>query len=254
MFAVRMTTYDYQNNHNAILKTAVDILRFTYSLESATKKKLLNLNTHLEHIRPVSPKSIVWERISFNRKNNHYKQALRFAQLIIENCNPDVQAGKNDILAFLFDMNTLFEQYIAKQCIRASKQVENLKIGIQESKKFWENKYIQPDLVFAFDEENVVADTKWKLAQTNNPSSADLKQIYVYSIYWQARVSFLIYPSQSKPADAKPFRKPDPSEDCKHSTGILPINIFKGDELNTDIGDDIIKAIKRGLSQKETAQ
>lgn len=245
---VRMTTYDYQNLYNAILKTAIDILRKTYSLQKSTSDELDNLYLYLENVKPISAKSIKWHHLSYNRKNNHYKKALDLARLIIENSNPEIQAGKNEILAFLFDMNKLFEDFVARQCLRASKEMTDVEVRIQNSKPFWQSQTIRPDLVFQMGSENRIADTKWKLPD-NQPSSEDLKQMYVYNIYWQSRMAFLIYPSQTGEqkitADDVPFKETKQLKNFPHGVAMLPIHLFKKNELNREIGKDIITEIEK---------
>lgn len=243
---VRMSTYDYQNIYNGILKTAINILRATFLGNKSTNEQLQNLDIHFEEIKPVAPRTIDWDRITYNRKNSHYKKAVNISRLIIENCNPDIQAGKNDILAFLFDMNKLFETFIAKQCVKASKEETELLVVSQNSKSFWKRQTIRPDLFFKCNNHNIIADTKWKLIQTK-PSSDDLKQMYVYNIYWQSCISFLIYPSQSSSEENKiinNFASTELLHNFEHGIVILPINLFKENQINTEIGKDIINVIK----------
>lgn len=252
---VRMSTYDYQNIYNAILKTAITILRSTYFLQKSTYDELNNLNLFLENIKSIAAKKIEWSYLSYNRKNDHYKKALNLARLIIENSTPEIRAGKNEIIAFLFDMNKLFEKFIAKQCLRASKEMTDVKVHSQNKKTFWKSQTIKPDLVFQLNKENRIADTKWKLVKSE-PSSEDLRQMYVYNIYWQSCMAFLIYPSQEIGEEnfvTDNFKNPTQwLENFQHGVAILPVNIFKEDginkengiELNKNIGRDIIETIE----------
>lgn len=70
----------------------------------------------------------------------------------------------------------------------------------QLSEKFWENKSIRPDIVLKKrnseeNQLNIVLDTKWKVMHDNNPSDADLKQMYAYNHYFSCSKSYLLYPN-----------------------------------------------------------
>jgi 5-methylcytosine-specific restriction endonuclease McrBC regulatory subunit McrC len=51
------------------------------------------------------------EASPFYRKEKANRKALNLARLIIENDNPVLNQGKNNINALIFDMNALFEKY-----------------------------------------------------------------------------------------------------------------------------------------------
>ena len=75
----------------------------------------------------------------------------------------------------------------------------NYTILSQRSKNFWDSKIVKPDIVLIkkSTDETYIIDTKWKIIDNNKPSDADLKQMYVYNMYWDANRSMLLYPTNT---------------------------------------------------------
>tara|TARA_B110000902_G_scaffold105351_1_gene124569 strand:+ start:282 stop:797 length:516 start_codon:yes stop_codon:yes gene_type:complete len=127
--------------------------------------------------------------------------------MIILNYSPDIRSGQENMLTLLFDMNKLWEEYVYRMLLRTKE--DNLTVSFQNKQVFWEGRTIRPDLVLirknANNEcETFVIDTKWKVldAAKPKPSDNDLKQMYVYNLYWNAKRSMLLYPN-SKGIDEK---------------------------------------------------
>lgn len=89
--------------------------------------------------------------------------------------------------------NIQWERFIFKQLQKKQKQGKYT-ISYQNSKKFWNKKLIRPDLILEKDGETYVIDTKWKILSSLKPADDDLKQMFVYNLYWEASKSILLYP------------------------------------------------------------
>lgn len=138
-----------------------------------------------------------FDKLVYNRKNQHYKKALEISKLILLQCHPDVAKGKNHVLALMFDMNLLWEQFIFVT-LRKLRRTE-LKINAQTSKFFWRpdqgrRSTIVSDILIQNDGECIILDTKWKNLGNYNPSPEDLRQMYVYHDYYDAKKVALVYP------------------------------------------------------------
>ena len=93
-------------------------------------------------------------------------------------------------------MNKLYEEYVFR-CLK--KELSKLDIEVKrEIKKFWEDKIIKPDIVITKDGKSFILDTKWKDIAKHDVSDSDLKQMFVYNLYWDCEESILLYPNSSK--------------------------------------------------------
>lgn len=197
-FFTRHETYDFDILLNRIIKTALLIL-LRVSIPSRLKirvnKILLNFETVSNAV--ITEKDL--DNIHFSRKSDMYRDAIKIAKLIIQSYNPDIKQGNENILALLFDMNNLYEEYIYQILkIEAGKYADlNLKVSAQKRKRFWESRSIKPDLLIEYEDptpKKIIIDTKWKLLKDPYPSDPDLKQMFAYNLYFEASRSILLYP------------------------------------------------------------
>lgn len=136
-----------------------------------------------------------FDKISFNRKNQAYQTVIALARLIILNFSPNVKSGNEQMLAIMFDMNDLWEKYVFT---KLQQQANNQwLVKGQDSKRFWEYKTIRPDIVLQHiaSGHTIIIDTKWKNYAYDRISMDDLRQIYVYNEFWEAKLGMLLYPS-----------------------------------------------------------
>lgn len=191
--------YDQDNLMNQILYRALVILdRITNS--SFIKDRLARIRLDFPEVKEVAIQAHHFERLTENRKTVHYKEALKIARMIILNYSPDIKGGREDMLALLFDMNKLWEEYIYRVLLR--NKPDDVQISFQNSKTFWQgdrfSKTIRPDLVITKGSEIFIIDTKWKVIDSLKPDDDDLKQIFSYNLYWKSYHGILLYPGTPK--------------------------------------------------------
>ncbi|WP_172914990.1 McrC family protein [Capnocytophaga canis] len=182
----------YDKNHllHQILYRGLCILK-TF-VNDALKDKLSRLLFEFQEIENIEIGEKHFRKIVINRKNSDYQKAIDIAKVIILNYSPSLNYGSEHLLTLLFDMNTLWEEYIFR--ILQKHKTDEMQLSFQNSDKFWENKSIRPDIVLKTNQETFVIDTKWKIIEANNPSDEDLKQIFVYNLHWKAEKALLLYP------------------------------------------------------------
>lgn len=182
----------YDRNHliHQILLRALIILDNLVS--SYLKDRINRLSLHFEDINKVNISKSHFDKLITNRKNLHYDKALKIAKMIILNYSPSLNSGSNNMIALLFDMNKLWEEFIYRTLLKNVS--EEYEISYQNSEYFWEQKTIRPDIVISTKNETYVIDTKWKIVENYDPSDNDLKQMFTYNLHWKAEKSILLYP------------------------------------------------------------
>lgn len=215
-FFTEHQVYDYNHKVNQILDKALDVLEHLPN-SSVYLDRILRLKMAFPELNDLHVNEATFSRLKLNRKTEHYSRAIQLAKLIILNYSPDIQGGKEDVLAILFDMNELWERYVFKM-LQKEQSEHDFRVSYQNRKKFWNNKLIKPDIVVEYKDETLVIDTKWKLVDTNKPSDADLKQMYAYNMYWESNRSMLLYPtSKDVNTDFGKFHVGSPNENSEEN-------------------------------------
>lgn len=197
-FYTRHQVYDKNNIYNQILFKALN------TIPCITSNPLLNdrlycLFFSFPELDDILVTASTFSNLVFDRKSSAYEEAITIAAMILLNYRPDIQNGQNNVLAILFDMNDLWEEYVYRQLLRFCPSP--MQIIPQAYKKVWEregnsivSKGIKPDIVLENANETLIIDTKWKLPEDDIPSDADLKQMFMYNEYWDNANSILFYP------------------------------------------------------------
>lgn len=164
---------------------------------SGLKDKALRLSMNFPEMKPIQIPRFRFKQISFSRKTLPYQRAIQLAKMIILNYSPDIAYGQENLLALLFDMNKLWEEYIYRMLIRDI--LEGYEVIYQDGQRFWESRMIRPDIVIRYPNETgktetFVIDTKWRIPVNNQPTDDELKQMYAYNMFWEAPKSILLYP------------------------------------------------------------
>ena len=182
----------YDKNHllHQILYKGLLVLK-TF-VNDSLKDKLNRLLFEFQDFENINIQKKHFDKIIIDRKNNDYQKAIDIAKIIILNYSPSLNYGSDNLLTLLFDMKTLWEEYIFR--ILQKHKTDEIEVSFQNSDKFWENKRIRPDIVLKIKDETFVIDTKWKIIEANNPSDDDLKQMFVYNLHWKAEKTLLLYP------------------------------------------------------------
>lgn len=191
------------------------ILRFTLRLlmpwtrSSKTRKQLSELLMHFDGIRDVPITLQSFNSLTSDRINQRFQPVLEQCRLFIAAIKPDVLAGSTPLFSLLFDMNWLFEAWVAEKLkpwahqqgwhLRTQGPRRYLAIREGDSPQF----QLIPDIVFVDDNEvpKLIADTKWKLLNENDRklgvSNSDIYQLYAYAGRYEVPHLQLIYPAQA---------------------------------------------------------
>lgn len=230
----------YDNDHliHQILNQALEIVS-TLSKGNYLYSKCKNVQLDFPEVKTIKANETTFVKVSKSRKTAPYDTALTIARLIILNYAPNVSSGSEKMLALLFDMNSLWEEYIL---IRLKQTEKEISVYGQQSITFWDGISIRPDIVIKKGEETFIIDTKWKNIKNGTPSTDDLRQMYVYNDYWRSYSAMLLYPSRKSNFTGFIDFEKNNSKINQHRCGLGKISIFKEGEavLNDKIGDEIL--------------
>ena len=199
-FYVRHTTYDVEHTFHFILYKALKLLN-QINTNNSLNGRIGSLLLNFPEMPDMKVSDATFEKLIYNRKNLHYQKAIEIAKLLLLQYHPDVSKGRNHILALMFDMNLLWEQFIYVSLKKNRGDFSVVKA--QTSKYFWKPENgrrtsMKPDIYIETSAgKKIVLDTKWKNLNGYNPSPDDLRQMYVYHEYFSAEKVALVYPSDT---------------------------------------------------------
>lgn len=196
-FFVKYTHYQVDHTIHQILFKALKVLN-QLNTNATFKSRIGALLLNFPEVKDIKVNAATFEKLVYDRKNEHYEKALQVAEMILMNFHPDVTKGRKKVLALMFDMNVLWEKFIYT-VLRKNLKDHHVKTNV--SKGFWQPKegnssYLRPDIFLEHKDNNnkVVLDTKWKNIGNSNPSIGDLRQMYTYHHYYNATKVALVYP------------------------------------------------------------
>lgn len=161
-----------------------------------------HLKTDFPEVSDCIVTTKTFERLTYDRKAERFKEAILISKMLLLNYRPDIKGGSENVIAILFDMNKLWEEFVYRR-LKKEETIFNITVHRQQSANFWKadgsyrSKTIRPDIVIKHADETIVLDTKWKILQDLTPSDEDLKQMFVYNLYWDCDRSVLSYPASS---------------------------------------------------------
>jgi 5-methylcytosine-specific restriction enzyme subunit McrC len=226
-FYTHFTAYDVVHPLHQILYKTISLLKqinTNPSLYSRIGALLLNF----PEMTDIKVSEASFNKIIFNRKSLAYKRAIEIAKMILLQYHPDINKGKNDVLALMFDMNKLWEQFVYVSLKKY--EPTSYSITTQTSKNFWKpingrKTTMRPDIViYKGNKEYLVLDTKWKNLNGYNPSPDDLRQLYVYHHYYNAKKVALVYPGNFENRNGLYFEPNDSLSDKVCSILTLEVN------------------------------
>lgn len=207
-FYTEAAEYTRQNIYNEILLEAIRITSV-----KAQSGLMRSKAKELELSFPDWPKQRIneskFDKLSFDRKSEPYKPSLSLAKLIVLELNPQLQAGSENVMAIFFDMNELFERYVAYELrkvipsefeLLTQRPQMDLLVKADNTSLF----KMKPDITIRkvkTHEIVAVYDTKWKSLDAVDKklgvSQSDLYQMYTYAEAYECNTISLIYPDWS---------------------------------------------------------
>lgn len=226
----KTTTYDHNHLIHTVLMNALEIIEFT-TTSQPLKRRAKALKIEFPDNIEMKLNIHKLEQIELNRHTKRYQEALNLAKLIIKSYSPDISFGKCPVLAFMFDMNHLYEEFIFKISRSVAREMGG--DAFRRRNIFWETKCIKPDIIVELPNQKIILDTKWKMLDGDMPSDADLKQMFVYSEQFNTISTYLIYPFVSNLS--------------LENNGVFHNSCNRCVPVGLPIEDDLIRPIKNKL-------
>ncbi|KFC22497.1 McrC family protein [Epilithonimonas lactis] len=232
--------YDKDHLIHQILGQALEIIS-TLSKGNYLYSKCKTVQLDFPEVKSIKANENTFTKVPKSRKTAPYENALAIARLIILNYAPNISSGSEKMLALLFDMNSLWEEYVLVRLKQAC-QDNDITVYGQNSKPFWNSITIRPDIILKKNSKVVlIIDTKWKNIDNSKPSTQDLRQMYVYNDYWDSSRSLLLYPSQNAELNNESFVLFD---DKIHSCSLGKITVInKLGDLDSNIAQSILNLV-----------
>jgi 5-methylcytosine-specific restriction enzyme subunit McrC len=224
-FYVRHTVYDVEHKLHLILYKTICLLK-QLNTNQGLHSRIGALLLHFPEMPPLKVTEATFSTLPFSRKTQSYKTAISIARMLLLHYHPDVSQGRNNVLALMFDMNLLWEQFVYVSLRKNA----SMTVTAQSSRHFWESdtgtlSKMRPDIWIQKGEESFVLDTKWKNLNGKNPSPEDLRQMYVYHEYYSAKKVALVYPGSEKEATKGIFISPHENIKSEKECSIISISV-----------------------------
>lgn len=191
---------------NQIMKAAV--VRLTRVARTASnQRRLRELAFAYAEIADMPTSTLNWDLVVLDRTNNRWRQLLSLARLLIGGRFQTTSAGGSDGFSLLFEMNTLFEEYVARMLKRAMVGTD-LRVVTQGGRLYCletDNRrglfQTRPDILVKRGDDVVqIIDTKWKriAIRVDDPkqgvSQSDVYQMMAYGQLYKCDRLTLLYP------------------------------------------------------------
>ena len=211
-FYVADTTYDRLHPLNQILRQALQ-LAWRLAVQPDLRNRLAELNLRFPALPELRITPGLFDRLRYDRRTEAYRPAMGIARLLLLNFHPDLQSGRNDVLALLFNMNQLWEGFLRHSLRRYLPEGYT----VHESGKvtYWTGSgpiggaVLKPDIMIQREGKLVaILDAKWK--RHERPGASDLQQLFTYSRHFSERGGLehvervaLVYPGEGAGGGAR---------------------------------------------------
>jgi 5-methylcytosine-specific restriction endonuclease McrBC regulatory subunit McrC len=205
--------------------------------------------------------------VHLHAQNRHYRQPLDWAKLLIQHSRPDLAGGPIGTKGFFFDMDNLFERFVAGIFKQSGFPIYYQTAGHTKSISIAEqNHTLKPDVLIQKDDLTLVIDAKYKKAfeasysgdedvyssQFDYSDSTSVVKIYLSDIY-QMNTYLDVYGSDMNTIGiiVYPGKDSDPIfvENLQgKQIWLLPVDLFRDDFHDLDLSARLDMIIAGGTT------
>lgn len=262
-FCVQFDDFCEDNLINQILRyTVIQLMRVSNNTDN--QKALKELDFVFSDISYRVIRENDFRNIILSRLNDEYEPVLNLCRIFLANGSVEISSGKYSIFSFVFDMSSLFEEFVGR-FIKSNFNNSDFDISLQGPFRYFvkdtlidgrsRGKLFRliPDIQLIKKGESnpyLIIDTKYKILdgtdgqKKEGVSQSDLYQVYVYSKEFQCREIVLLYPRYG--AENKNI---DFLVDCNTVVHIRTLNLLRDFTKKEDINalrDDLLLILTLG--------
>ena len=236
--------YDTNHKLHQILNVALGIVKqFTSNMSISDKCGRVLLD--FPEVDNINVTKQLLDGIELNRKSTPYERAISLARLIILNYSPNISSGKEKMIAILFDMNKLWEEYMLRMLKQATTSKPEVNVLGKKALPFWGTNRLEPDIVITSGEgDNIktfIVDTKWK-TPGKKTSIQDLRQVYAYARFWKSEKVMLLYPGKESIDENAFLDEFDPKVTCYKQFVSVLSEVDNKYKLNPNVGQQVLNS------------
>ena len=198
-FYVQYDDFNLNRPMNRLIKSTLELLLKKTAIWS-NKKDILQLLDTLASVPSSNDYKADFSRVVFDHGTEEFRPVISWCNIFLNKRSFTPLSGGSVSVSLLFDMNKLFEDYVAVKLRKYFPYLKTQDTGgylFENPKKF----AIRPDIVIGKKGDSpLILDTKWKLLDSSPQfnhgiSQADMYQMYVYHTKYHADSVTLLYPN-----------------------------------------------------------
>jgi 5-methylcytosine-specific restriction enzyme subunit McrC len=243
LFHCEYEEFSPDNPYNRAVRATLRACR-TWISRTSTQRKWFEVQTRFAAVTELPMSAADVRRLPRDRTNHRYESLLRWCTYLLDMQSPLLKAGHAHAPALLFDMNKLFEAYVARQYeteAEASQIV--IRNGPARSLAMCDGTPVfslEPDITVWNTSAGGkradlvrIADAKWKWVTPNSRDwgieGADMYQLLAYALRYDCRRLELVYPRPAKAGSSSPaFQVPDPRSDETITITLRTLPLWQG--------------------------
>lgn len=236
---------------NQIMRAATTkLLRIART--AGNQSRLRELTFAYADITDVPVSALPWGNVVLDRTNARWRELLNLARLLLGNRFQTTSSGGADGFSLLFEMNTLFEEYVARSLARALSGTD-LRVVSQGGRLYCLEDdagrglfQTRPDILVKRGSEVVqVVDTKWKRIANRiddakqGVSQGDVYQMMAYGQLYESDRLLLLYPHHSELSNNEGVQASHRVGGGAQTLHVATIDIARSGALGTRLVDAI---------------
>lgn len=259
--ACEFDEFDEDHALNQLFRVAIRRMLRVAS-NAVTQQALRELLPAFEGVSDVEPTGDWLASVTLDRTSERFGLSLGMARLFLQGTTTGLYAGERNSFALLFDMNELFEKYIART-LRRQLRGSGFEVSIQDVRFHLVSDLqtkqrlfrLRPDIVVRRGKEVCcVVDTKWKRLSPEERklgiAQGDLYQMLAYAEGYDSAAVLLLYPWDPAGGAHESVHKQLVFEGGRRST--VTIGEVALDDLST-AGERLEDLLRRAAMLEEVA-